>query len=91
MGRFPALPQPLRGYLGMRARRLDTALAHWAASRDDCEHLPFAFPLDPSMLASDGFHPGETACARWAAQIAAAIRRRLADRTHAPASDAEAD
>jgi lysophospholipase L1-like esterase len=79
MGRFPALPQPLRGYLGMRAQQLDTALAHWAASRDDCEHLPFAFPLEPGMMASDGFHPGETAYALWAAQVAAAIRRRFAD------------
>jgi hypothetical protein len=87
MGRFPALPQPLRGYLGMRARRLDTALARWAASRDDCEHLPFAFPLEPGMMASDGFHPGEIACALWAGQVAAAIRRRFADTTCAPASE----
>jgi len=91
MGRFPALPQPLRGYLGMRARRLDTALAHWAASRDDCEHLPFAFPLEPGMMASDGFHPGETGCALWAAQLAAAIRRRFADTMRVPASKGGTD
>ena len=91
MGRFPALPQPLRGYLGMRARRLDTALAHWAASRDDCEHLPIAFPREPGMAAPDGFHPSETACALWAAQVAAVIRRRFADTTRAPASEAGSD
>ena len=91
MGRFPALPQPLRFYLGMRARRLDTALAHWAASRDDCEHLPIAFPREPGMAAPDGFHPSETACALWAAQVAAAIRRRFADTTRAQASEAGSD
>jgi len=32
MHRFPALPQPLRWFLGRRARRLDQALAQWAAA-----------------------------------------------------------
>lgn len=76
MHRFPALPQPLRWYLGLRAKRLNAALGRWAAQRDGCEFLPFAFPLEPHMMASDGFHPNARACAMWGAQIAAAIRRR---------------
>lgn len=29
-------------------------------------------------MAADGFHPGEAACAAWAAQVAAAVRQRAA-------------
>ncbi|WP_323119357.1 SGNH/GDSL hydrolase family protein [Burkholderia alba] len=82
MHRFPALPQPLRWYLGMRAKRLNAVLAEWAGQHPACEFLPFGFPLEPHAMASDGFHPGERACAMWAEQIAAAIRRR-ADASHA--------
>ncbi|MCU0813904.1 MAG: SGNH/GDSL hydrolase family protein [Burkholderiaceae bacterium] len=57
--RFPGLPQPLRWVMGADARRHDTALARWAARRDDVSHIPIDLPLDPRVMASDGFHPGE--------------------------------
>lgn len=57
--RFPGLPQPLRWVMGADARRHDEALARWAAARDDVSHIPIDLPLDPKVMASDGFHPGE--------------------------------
>ena len=57
--RFPGLPQPLRWVMGADARRHDRALARWAARRDDASHVPIDLPLDPKVMASDGFHPGE--------------------------------
>jgi lysophospholipase L1-like esterase len=57
--RFPGLPQPLRWVMGADARRHDAALAHWAQRRDDVSHVPIDLPLDPKVMASDGFHPGE--------------------------------
>ncbi|WP_423758891.1 SGNH/GDSL hydrolase family protein [Burkholderia sp. NLJ2] len=78
MERFPALPQPLAWYLGRRAKRLNTALAGWAATQPHCTFLRVALPLERHLMAADGFHPGEAACAVWAAQVAAAVRQRVA-------------
>ncbi|MCZ2903390.1 SGNH/GDSL hydrolase family protein [Burkholderia thailandensis] len=76
MHRLPALPQPLRWYLGLRARRLNAVLSHWVAAQPACEFLRIDMPLTRDAMASDGFHPGLRACAAWAEQAAAAIRRR---------------
>ncbi|MGS0892762.1 SGNH/GDSL hydrolase family protein [Burkholderia stagnalis] len=82
MERFPALPQPLAWYLGLRAKRLNAALAGWAAQqshdRPHCTFLRVALPLERDLMAADGFHPGAAACAVWAAQVAAAVRQRAA-------------
>ena len=56
---FPALPQPLRWVAGRDARRHDTAMALWAARRDDVSHAPMAVTLGRDVMAHDGFHPGE--------------------------------
>ena len=63
MHRFPALPQPLRWWLGAHARRLDAALAAWAGARTDTVHVSIDLPPgtpDPAVgwIAPDGFHPG---------------------------------
>lgn len=73
---FRALPQPLRVFLGLRARAFNCALADalpgWSyASR--CTHVSLP-PLDhPEALAADGFHPGALACRVWAAELARAV------------------
>jgi lysophospholipase L1-like esterase len=69
--RFPGLPQPLRWVAGTDAERHDRALARWAATRGDFSRLEVELPLDPTGMASDGFHPGAPvygACARAAAE-----------------------
>lgn len=74
---FPALPQPLRWYLGARAGRLNSALKNFADSSERCVFVSVDFPLDEANMASDGFHPGAPAYSLWARQIAAMIRSRL--------------
>jgi lysophospholipase L1-like esterase len=44
VGAFPSLPEPLRAYLGRRARALDAALAAWAATAPDVDHLRSTSP-----------------------------------------------
>jgi lysophospholipase L1-like esterase len=74
---FPALPQPLRWYLGARAKQLDRLLGSVATGHSQCERLRLALPLSGPAIAADGFHPGAAAYAAWAHQAAAAIRTRL--------------
>lgn len=55
---FTALPSPLRNIMGWRARQLDRLyqqLAHQAPG--DFRYLTYPTIADPSMLASDGYHP----------------------------------
>lgn len=79
---FPLLPQPLRWYLGERARRFDAALARWTRERSGHLHLPLVSLADTrqaesaGMVASDGFHPGPVAYRLWAEQVAEAMTKR---------------
>jgi len=75
---FPALPQPLRWYLGLRARRFNNALKTFAAGCDRCEFVAINFPLEAAYMAADGFHPGALAYSFWAGQLAKIIQSRLA-------------
>lgn len=70
MERFTALPQPLRSWLGLQARRYDRALGHWSQTRPGALHQVLPRLDDPALLASDGFHPGEAGCAVWAQALA---------------------
>jgi len=72
---FPALPQPLRWYLGARARDFNAALADLLPRRPGCHLVVPEFPLDPAYIASDGFHPGPAAYAAWARQVARDVDR----------------
>jgi lysophospholipase L1-like esterase len=76
LGRFPAVPQPLRWYLGRRAAALDAAVAAWAAGRPGVEHLPLDL-ADVSQMAADGFHPGPAAYAEWGRTVAGRVRAAL--------------
>jgi lysophospholipase L1-like esterase len=73
MHRFPALPQPLRAFLGGRATAFDRALARWARGQPDAIHVPIPDMDDPALAASDGFHPGPGAYALWAEALADAM------------------
>lgn len=74
---FPALPQPLRWYLGRRAERFNRALKKLAAGCRQCEFVAINFPLERAYMAADGFHPGTPAYSIWAQYVAAIIRSRL--------------
>jgi lysophospholipase L1-like esterase len=79
MHRFPALPQPLRWYLGERARELDRALAKALPDGKGAEHLPFADELDGMHMATDGFHPGPAVYEKWGEATARRIDTAFAD------------
>lgn len=82
---FPALPQPLRWYLGTQARRLDATLARWADEQAPKGVRRIAIDLGAqdasarragggdALVASDGFHPGPRAYRAWAEGLAAAM------------------
>ncbi|MCW1959007.1 MAG: SGNH/GDSL hydrolase family protein [Mycobacterium sp.] len=72
---FPALPQPLRWYLGARARAFNAALAQWLPHRPGCHLVVPDFQANPAYIASDGFHPGPAAYTAWAAQLTRDIDR----------------
>jgi lysophospholipase L1-like esterase len=74
MHRFPALPQPLRWYLGAQAKAFDRKLRQLVAETPGCTYLAQPADGDVSMMASDGFHPGAAVYARWAALAAEEIR-----------------
>ena len=70
---FPALPQPLRAYLGAQARRYNVALQAFAAATEGCTWVSLDLSADPAHMAQDGFHPGPSVYAAWAARLAALI------------------
>lgn len=81
MHRFPALPQPLRWYVGSRARDFDRALARVAAGHPGCEFLALGHEMmDASAMAGDGFHPGPPIYTHWAREAARRIVQRMEHR-----------
>lgn len=80
VSRFPALPQPLRWYLGAQSRRFCAAIESLVQKQPNCEYLKHDKNFDPALMAADGFHPGATHYAVWAEKAAELIvKRRCAD------------
>jgi lysophospholipase L1-like esterase len=75
MHRFAGLPQPLRWVAGRDAQAHAHALAEWAGHHADVSLLQLELPVQPGLLARDGFHPGAPVYALWAQALAAHIRR----------------
>jgi lysophospholipase L1-like esterase len=75
MGRFPALPPPLRQVLGLRSAALAKAAASLAAL-PDVTYAPMPVDLlDADTFATDGFHPAPAGYQVWAGQLAALVSR----------------
>ena len=72
MARFPALPSPLRHFLGAHGTRLDRELADLAAAAPGVCHCPTPLP-DPHHFAPDRFHPGPVGYAAWGEIVAACL------------------
>lgn len=66
MHKFPALPQPLRWFLGQQAFELNAHLAQHCAAHQATELLQFDLPYAPEFIASDGYHPSSRAAEVWA-------------------------
>lgn len=71
VGHFPALPQPLRWVMGMKARTLDVAACELASQTSHTVYVPLALDTsDVTMMASDGYHPSAKGCTAWAQLLA---------------------
>ncbi|MCK6435044.1 MAG: SGNH/GDSL hydrolase family protein [Aquabacterium sp.] len=77
MHRFAGLPQPLRWVVGRDAFAHGRALALWAQTQRDASLVQMDLPLDPAMLAADGFHPGAPVYRLWGDALAAHIVRHV--------------
>ncbi|TBW59593.1 SGNH/GDSL hydrolase family protein [Marinobacter halodurans] len=86
MDHFPALPQPLRWYLGRRAREFNNGLGPLLRGRRDVTRVSVLFENDPAVMARDGFHPGPEGYRVWANEVRSLVRSRLRDRQTTPPS-----
>ncbi len=70
---FPALPQPLRWYLGRRATEFDKLLQQDVAAELGTHFVSLRFSRDVTLVAADGFHPGPAIYREWAMHAAQQI------------------
>lgn len=76
---FPALPQPLRWWLGLRARQFNRLMESVAGDHACCSYAAIPYPNDRAdFIAPDGFHPGELAYSLWGEHLAALIKKEVA-------------
>lgn len=73
MHEFPALPQPLRWFLGNRAQALNIELSELVASDSRLNLMSIDFPVDKEFFADDGFHPSKKAYQFWGEKLAVLI------------------
>lgn len=66
MHQFPALPNPLRWFVGRRAKILNQDLYDLSQNHTNVYFLRLSLPEDPSLIATDGFHPGPAVYNNWA-------------------------
>jgi lysophospholipase L1-like esterase len=66
MHKFPALPQPLRWFVGQQAKQLNYALKQHCQQQTHTELLNFDVPYEPKYIATDGYHPSAVAAQIWA-------------------------
>jgi lysophospholipase L1-like esterase len=71
---FPALPQPLRWWLGARATAYDEHLQKDLRGEADVSFLSLRFTDDVRGMAADGFHPGPTVYREWAKRVATLVQ-----------------
>jgi len=77
VSRFPALPQPMRAVMALRAQAMDHTLGRVAADN--------YLPMNPQMIGSgffaeDGFHPSSAGYRAWADVIAEPVARAIVSR-----------
>ncbi|MFC7515155.1 SGNH/GDSL hydrolase family protein [Herbaspirillum sp. GCM10030257] len=73
MAHFPALPQPLRHVMGLKAQTLDAVARTLVAQHPRTLHIPLAIDVrDRTLMASDGYHASAAGCTAWANLLAQA-------------------
>ncbi|HRS88649.1 MAG TPA: SGNH/GDSL hydrolase family protein [Smithellaceae bacterium] len=71
---FPALPQPLRWWLGVKAKKFNQILK-MICEEERCTLVQMDLPFEKEYMAEDGFHPGASAYAIWGRYTAEVIRQ----------------
>lgn len=71
---FTGLLQPLRWWLGARAKKLNELMILATATNNQCHVLTIEIPFAPQYLAQDGFHPSSLAYTVWAEQATSALK-----------------
>lgn len=71
---FPGLPQPLRWYLGQRAKRLNSVLRAHCNTCEAALMMVVDFPFTEDYMADDGFHPSAQGYRLWGGRAAALIK-----------------
>ena len=74
MGQFPALPQPLRWYLGRRSDQFNQSLENQVLNKSNIHYMSIGSIDDNKAMASDGFHPGAKVYQQWAIFAAEKIK-----------------
>jgi lysophospholipase L1-like esterase len=69
---LPAVPQPLRWYLGQCAARLDGSLRRFCASDDQRRFISLRW-AETQEMARDRFHPGRAQYRHWAELVAGQV------------------
>jgi lysophospholipase L1-like esterase len=77
MGHFPALPQPLRALIGMRAAHFDDIMREYADTDKSLVHFPLHLVPEPQQFCGDGYHPSELGYRELGVNVAARIKREL--------------
>lgn len=73
---FPALPQPLRWFLGLRAENFNAALSKLLSQQPRTHLFQMHFVRGGAgVFASDGFHPGWGTYLYWGHEVAQNIKR----------------
>ena len=76
---FPALPQPLRHVLGMKAAALSRAAQQLATELPQAIYVPVRSDVrERSLMAHDGYHPSAAGARLWAQQLTQATVAGLA-------------
>jgi lysophospholipase L1-like esterase len=71
MAHFPALSQPLRWVMGLKAQAFDVAARELATRLPHTHYVALSIdPTDRTMMASDGYHPSAKGCTAWASILA---------------------
>ena len=74
---FPALPHPLRWWLGTRAKQLNELAKQFCKQTPNCTFISVPYPLDQRFVAADGFHPGAPAYQLWGEYLAEIMHEQL--------------
>ncbi len=78
---FPALPRPLRYWIGARANCFAEIAQRVFADDANGHYCAMPANLTQSGFAADGYHPNEDACSLWGAELVAHLLREPKTRT----------